>query len=210
VSVLLTGFEPFGGDALNSSWELARRLDGVDGIRAVQLPCRFAHSLQALDAALAHGRPRLVLALGQAASRPLLSFERVALNWVDARIADNDGLQPIDEPVLPGAPAAHFSTLPIKAMAQAVRGSGVPAEISYSAGSFVCNQVFFGLQHRLRRRRGVRSGFGQSRHGPADPDQRPPRLRPLCRCSMAPTSALESRRTRGADRPQRQPASQRC
>lgn len=159
MSVLLTGFEPFGGDALNSSWELARRLDGLDGIRAVQLPCRFAHSLQALDAALAHGRPRLVLALGQAASRPLLSFERVALNWVDARIADNDGLQPIDEPVLPGAPAAHFSTLPIKAMAQAVRGSGVPAEISYSAGSFVCNQVFFGLQHRLRRRRGVRSGF---------------------------------------------------
>lgn len=157
--ILLTGFEPFGGEAVNSSWEIARLLDGVDGIRAVQLPCRFAHSLAALDAALARSRPTLVLALGQAASRPQLSFERVALNWVDARIADNDGQQPVDAPVLAGAPAAYFTTLPIKAMANAVRALGVPAEVSFSAGSFVCNQVFFGLQHRLRRRPAVRSGF---------------------------------------------------
>jgi pyroglutamyl-peptidase len=158
MKVLVTGFEPFGGNALNSSWELARRLHGVDGIRAVQLPCRFADSLAALDAALADG-PQRVLALGQASSRPLLSFERVAVNWVDARIADNAGAQPVDEPVLPGAPAAYFTTLPIKRMAQAARAAGAGAEISFSAGSYVCNQLFFGLQHRLRRKKTVRSGF---------------------------------------------------
>ena len=158
MKILLTGFEPFGGDAINSSWEIARRLDGVDGIRAVQLPCRFAASLPALDAALA-SRPSLVLALGQAASRPVLSFERVAINWVDARIADNDGAQPVDEAVLAGAPAAYFTRLPIKRMAQAAREAGAASEISYSAGSFVCNQLFFGLQHRLRQRKSVRSGF---------------------------------------------------
>lgn len=163
MTILLTGFEPFGGDTVNSSWELARALDGqrVGGvrIRAVCLPCRFAHSLAALDAALGACRPVLALAMGQAASRPQLSFERVAVNWVDARIADNDGAQPVDVPVLPGAPAAYFSTLPIKAMARAAREAGAPAEISFTAGSFVCNQLFFGLQHRLRRRHAVRSGF---------------------------------------------------
>ncbi len=157
-TLLVSGFEPFGGDSVNSSWEIAHRLDGVDGIRAVQLPCRFATSLVALDAALA-SRPSLVLALGQAASRPVLSFERVAINWVDARIADNDGAQPVDEAVLAGAPAAYFTRLPIKRMAQAAREAGAAAEISYSAGSFVCNQLFFGLQHRLRQRKSVRSGF---------------------------------------------------
>lgn len=159
MKVLVTGFEPFDGAALNSSWELARRLGEDPGVTALQLPCRFASSLQVLDAALRRLRPRVVLALGQTPQPDALRFERVAVNWVDARIADNDGLQPIDEPVLPGAPAAHFSTLPLKRMLAATRAAGVPAEISFSAGSYVCNQVFFGLQHRLRRRSGVRSGF---------------------------------------------------
>ncbi len=161
---LLTGFEPFGGDSVNSSWQLARalqgRLAGVDGVvvESVCLPCAFSQSLPALQAAIRRVRPQAVLALGQAASRSVLSFERVAVNWVDARIPDNLGAQPLDEPVLLGAPAAYFTRLPIKAMASAALQAGVAAEVSFSAGSFVCNQVFFGLQHRLRRSR-VRSGF---------------------------------------------------
>lgn len=161
-TLLLTGFEPFGGDARNSSWELAQLLQGecigALTVQAVCLPCRFDSSLQALDAALRRSRPSLVLALGQAASRPLLSFERVAVNWIDARIPDNGGAQPLDATVIDGAPAAYFTSLPIKRMVAAALAVGVPAEVSFSAGSFVCNQLFYGLQHRLRRR-AVRSGF---------------------------------------------------
>lgn len=161
--LLLTGFEPFGGDSVNSSWELAKALAGERigtlDVRAVCLPCRFDSSLQALDDALRVSRPRLVLSLGQAASRSLLSFERVAVNWIDARIPDNAKAQPLDEPVIAGAAAAYFTTLPIKRMVAASQAVGVPAEVSFSAGSFVCNQVFYGLQHRLRRRQAMRSGF---------------------------------------------------
>jgi pyroglutamyl-peptidase len=165
-TLLVTGFEPFGGDAFNSSRALARSLEGevVGGavVEAAELPTRFGATDAALRRLLARRRPgslRAVLAIGQAASRSVLSFERVAINWADARIADNDGAQPIDAPVLARAPAAYFTTLPIKAMVAASRAAGVPAEVSYSAGSFVCNQLFFLLQHRLRLRPAVASGF---------------------------------------------------
>jgi pyroglutamyl-peptidase len=162
-TLLLTGFEPFGGDRVNSSWELAQALHGerIAGlsVQAACLPCVFERSLPALDDLLRRSRPGLVLALGQAASRPLLSFERVAVNWIDARIPDNAKAQPLDEPVIAGGPAAYFTTLPIKRMVAAAQALGVPAEVSFSAGSFVCNQVFYGLQHRLRRRQALRSGF---------------------------------------------------
>ncbi len=83
----------------------------------------------------------------------------MAVNWIDARIPDNDGAQPVDLPVLAGAPPARFTTLPIKAQMAAAKAAGAPVEMSLSAGSFVCNQVFFGLQHRLRRQPAVHSGF---------------------------------------------------
>lgn len=160
--LLLSGFEPFGGETLNASWEIVRRLDGeiLDGVvvRGVQLPCVFGASRSALDQAVRLWRPRWVLALGQAAGRSELSFERVAINVDDARIADNAGAQPIDEPVIRGGPAAHFTRLPIKAMAAAAAAQGVPAGISQTAGTFVCNHVFYGLLHSLRRRQ-VRGGF---------------------------------------------------
>ena len=169
--VLLTGFEPFDGETVNPSWEVARALDGhgVCGalVRAVRLPCVFGGSLQVLDEALRRTRPHLVLALGQA-SRAAIGVERVAVNLDDARIADNAGVRPVDVPVVAGAPAAYFSTLPVKAMALALREAGIAAEVSGSAGSFVCNHVFFGLMHRLRRRRGVRGGFV---HLPMLPEQ---------------------------------------
>ncbi len=159
---LVTGFEPFDGDAVNPSWQIAQALDGqrLRGVRvqALQLPCTFAGSLPALRAALRRHRPRLVLALGQA-GRAAISLERVAINIIDARIPDNAGVQPIDAPVRAGAPAAYFGTLPIKAMLAALQREGIAAEVSQSAGTFVCNQVFFGLMHALRRRPGVRGGF---------------------------------------------------
>ncbi|MBB5205701.1 pyroglutamyl-peptidase [Inhella inkyongensis] len=163
-NVLLTGFEPFDGASQNSSWALAQGLHGhalASGriVQAVQLPCRFGTALQRLEAALQDLRPSHILAMGQASARTSLSFERVALNWIDARIPDNDGLQPVDVPVLPGAPAAYFSNLPIKTMVNAVRAAGLPAEVSYSAGSYVCNQVFYFLMHRLRSRSRARAGF---------------------------------------------------
>ncbi len=161
--ILLTGFEPFGGGTANSSWAIAERLQGeriADArIASVCLPCRFDTSEAALREALNRHRPRLVLALGQAASRPVLSFERVAVNWIDARIPDNGGAQPVDVPVRPGGPPALFTGLPIKAMAAAARDAGAASEISFSAGSFVCNQLFYALMQALRRRPGVRGGF---------------------------------------------------
>lgn len=172
-TALVTGFEPFGGESVNPSWAVAAALAGsrIGGlrVRAVQLPCVFGAALGALDAALAAHRPVLVLALGQAAGRCDFSLERVAINVDDARIADNAGAKPVDEPVVPGAPAGHFSTLPIKAIVVALRQAGLPASVSQSAGTFVCNHVFFGLMDRLSRRgSGARGGF---MHLPLLPEQ---------------------------------------
>jgi pyroglutamyl-peptidase len=161
--VLLTGFEPFGGDTVNPSWLVAQALHGrvIAGatVESLCLPCVFGESLQVLRRALLRHRPVLVLSLGLAANRAALSLERVAINLDDARIADNAGAQPVDQPVAPGGPSAYFSTLPIKAMVQALQQAGVPAEVSHTAGTFVCNHVFYGLMQQLRRRPGVRGGF---------------------------------------------------
>lgn len=162
-NVLVTGFEPFGGDALNPSMTLAQALDGshIEGhtVRGVVLPCRFDLAPMALARALAQCQPALVVCLGLAGSRTAVSIERVALNLIDARIGDNAGNQPIDTPVLSGAAPAYFSTLPVKALAAALRRAGIPAEVSHSAGTFVCNQVFFSLMHQLCLYPGVRGGF---------------------------------------------------
>ena len=152
-TILLTGFEPFGGERINPSQEIVRALDGeiIHGHRVVGavLPVAFAKAPLLLDALIERHRPEIVLALGLAGGRGELSFERIAVNLVDARIADNDGLQPIDEAVVIGAPGAYFSTLPVKAIEAHLRALGIPATASLSAGSYVCNQVFFGLAHLL-------------------------------------------------------------
>lgn len=170
--ILVSGFEPFGGESVNPSAQVAEALHGrtIDGVPVVGvvLPCVFGAAIDALQRALDEQRPRLVLALGQAAGRSGFSLERVAINVDDARIPDNAGAQPIDSPVVRGAPAAHFTTLPVKAMVAALREAGHPAELSNSAGTFVCNHVFYGLQHALRRRRSARSGF---MHLPLLPEQ---------------------------------------
>ena len=161
--LLLTGFEPFGGDSVNPSWLVAQALQGelIAGacVQALCLPCVFGQALTVLQAAVQQHRPQVVLALGLAAVRGDISVERVAVNVDDARIADNAGAQPIDEPVFAGGPAAYFSTLPIKAIVGALQQAGLPATVSQTAGTFVCNHVFYGLMHQLRGYRTVRAGF---------------------------------------------------
>ena len=171
-AILLTGFEPFGGDTINPSWQVAQALDGeaLEGstVHAVCLPCVFGQARAVLQHALREVRPRLVLSLGQAAGRTGFTVERIAINVDDARIPDNAGHKPIDQPVLATGPAAYFATLPIKAMVTALSQAGWPAAVSQSAGTYVCNHVFYALMHALRRRPGVRGGF---MHLPLLPEQ---------------------------------------
>jgi pyroglutamyl-peptidase len=155
--VLLTGFEPFEQEAVNPSWEAVRALDGaridtaIGPVRvlAQQLPCVFGAANQMLGELISTLAPQLVIAVGQAGGRTALSVERVAINVDDGRIADNAGYQPIDVPVVEDGPAAYFSTLPIKAIVRALCAAGIPASVSQTAGTFVCNHVFYGLQHYL-------------------------------------------------------------
>jgi pyroglutamyl-peptidase len=163
MKALVTGFEPFGGDRINPSFEalrqLPRRLGEID-IATASLPVAFGTALPVLRAAIAAAAPEIVLGVGLAGGRAALSLERVAINLDDARIPDNDGDQPIDRPVAAGGPAAYFTTLPIKAAVAALRDGGLPAIVSNSAGTFLCNHVFYGLMHETVRRGGIiRAGF---------------------------------------------------
>ena len=173
--VLLTGFEPFGGEAVNPSWEIARALDGweCEGhvVRAVRLSCVFGQALRELDAALEQHTPALVMCLGQAGGRPGISIERVAINVDDARIPDNQGRQPVDDAIEADGPAAYFSTLPIKALARDARAAGIAASVSNTAGTFVCNHVFYALMHRLATRPVLGRARGGFVHVPYTPEQ---------------------------------------
>lgn len=148
--VLVTGFEPFGGEALNPSAEICNRLPrSIAGMRVETclVPCEFRHSIEVVAEAIDRHRPLLVLSLGQAGGRSRLGVERVAINVDDARIEDNAGERPIDEPIASNGPPAYFATLPIKAMVAAMHAAGVPAEVSNSAGTYVCNHLMYGVLH---------------------------------------------------------------
>jgi pyroglutamyl-peptidase len=151
--VLVTGFDPFGGERLNPSWEICRRLAGttIDGLRveACKVPCEFGRSIEAVIAAIKRHNPSLVICIGQAGGRAHMSVERVAINVDDARIADNAGARPIDVPIAAGGPSAHFATVPVKAMTHAMREVHVPAQVSNTAGTYVCNHVMYGVLHFL-------------------------------------------------------------
>jgi pyroglutamyl-peptidase len=163
MKALVTGFEPFGSDPVNPSLEAIRRLPSRLGdleLATRVLPTAFGRALEALEDAVATADPDLVLCLGLAGGRAALSLERVAINIDDARIADNDERQPVDAPVVAGGPAAYFATLPIKAATIALRQAGLPAVVSNTAGTFVCNHVFYGLMHLAATRRPrLRAGF---------------------------------------------------
>ncbi|MFF0143790.1 pyroglutamyl-peptidase [Amycolatopsis sulphurea] len=168
-TVLLTGFAPFDGATANPSWQAAslvasRRNDTV----AVELPCEFGAALPALRAAVEEYRPSLVVCTGLASGRHAVTPERVAINLVDARIPDNAGAQPIDVPVVENGPTAYFTKLPVKAAVAAIEAAELPAAVSFTAGTYVCNQVFYGLLHLLATELpDLRGGFV---HVPAEAD----------------------------------------
>src|SRR5258706_15835806 len=150
--VLVTGFEPFGGEGTNPSWEICERLPReIAGMRVqtCRVPCEFRRSIEVVANAIEAHRPLLVVCVGQAGGRAKLGVERIAINVDDARMPDNAGARPLDEPIAANGPPAYFATLPVKAMAVAMRAAGVPAEASNSAGTYVCNHLMYGVLHYL-------------------------------------------------------------
>jgi pyroglutamyl-peptidase len=169
--VLLTGFEPFAGASLNPSEQIvnalkARQIEGVELHTAV-LPVVFTESSELLRHLIKLHKPDVVICLGQAEGRREISFERVAINLDDARLADNAGRVVLDQPVVAGGPTAHLTTLPVKEMVAAVRAEGIAAGLSTTAGTFVCNHIFYAMQHELAET-SVVSGFI---HVPLMPEQ---------------------------------------
>ena len=172
MKLLLTAFEPFGGADMNPAQEAVRlvpeRIGDTDIVK-MDVPVVFGQAIDAVAAAVEREKPDAVLCIGQAGGRAALTPERVAINVDDASIPDNAGAQPIDRPIVPGGPAAYFSTLPVKAMVAAIRQAGLPASLSNTAGTFVCNHLMYGVLHLLATRcSGVRGGF---MHVPFAPQQ---------------------------------------
>ena len=169
-TLLLTGFEPFGDDPgdqqLNPSAAIATALHGQQigdwRIAGHILPCEYGRSARVLKTLMREYAPQAIVCLGQAGGRSAISIERIAINWDEAALADNAGVLRSGQPILKTAPAAYFSTLPIHAMQTALLMQNIPAEISSSAGQFVCNHVFFLLMHALRKEKGhtkIPAGF---------------------------------------------------
>jgi pyroglutamyl-peptidase len=194
--VLLTGFEPFGGEPINPSWLAVERLEGAEiggaSVVARRLPCVFGEAMDVLRREIEAHDPVLVICTGQAGGRDGVSLERIAIDVDDASIADNAGQQPIDRPIVEGGPVGYWSTLPIKSAVSALRAAGLSAHVSQTAGTFVCNHVFYGLMHLLDTRgsdrRGLDGGGLRTRggfvHVPFLPEQ-------SARHGDAPNMALE-------------------
>lgn len=173
MSILVTAFDPFGGEKINPALEAVKALPSTiagTNVITVEVPTVFGKAIEAATTAIDEHQPSAVLCVGQAGGRFDITPERVAINLDDARIADNDGNQPIDKPIVEGAPPAYFATLPIKAMTAAIRDAGVPASVSNTAGTFVCNHIMFGVLHHLATvgPKGARGGFV---HVPFIPEQ---------------------------------------
>jgi len=186
-TVLLTGFEPFNGATINPAWEAVRALEGWQGdgfqVEVRQLPCVFGDAIEDLTALIDELHPDVVIAVGQAGGRPDISVERVAINVDDASILDNGGQQPVDMAIAADGPAAYFSTLPIKAIVHALRARGLVAGVSQTAGTFVCNHVFYGLMHHVAAQpQPIKAGFI---HVPFLPEQA------AARPDAPPSMALE-------------------
>ena len=169
--ILITGFEPFGGSTINPALEAVKRLDGLEltngKVYTAIIPVVLQKSIDAVQDAIEQIKPDVVLLIGQASGRTTITPERVAINMDDFRIPDNEGNQVIDEHVIAGGPDAFFATLPIKAMVAAMKEAGVPASISNTAGTFVCNHLFYGIMHALKET-SIKAGFI---HIPLIPEQ---------------------------------------
>lgn len=163
MKILFTCFDPFGGEKANASYEAVRRLpDQVDRIQIVkaQLPTEFKRCASELESLFKTEQPDAVVCVGQAAGRAEITPEKVAINYADARIPDNAGLQPTDEPLVPHGKAAYFSTLPVRAIVEQIAKEGIPAKVSYSAGTFVCNcAMYHALRMAERQYPSMKAGF---------------------------------------------------
>lgn len=152
MKVLVTGFEPFGGEKINPSWEAVKGLpDELEGAEVIkfQLPVTFRGVKEVLPRLIVKERPDAVILTGQAGGRPNITVERVAINVMDSTMPDNEGYKPEDEPVFEGAPAAYFATIPVKAIVKALREAKIPAAVSNTAGTYVCNTAMFTALHTI-------------------------------------------------------------
>lgn len=163
MKLLLTAFDPFGGATINPALEAVKLVKNqIDDIEIVKLevPTVFRKSIDTVAAAIAKEQPDVVLCIGQAGGRFDICPERVAINLDDARIPDNEGNQPLDNVIFEDGENAYFTTLPVKAMVASMREAGIPASVSYSAGTFVCNHLMYGVLYTLAKKYpGVRGGF---------------------------------------------------
>ncbi|MBR5947804.1 MAG: pyroglutamyl-peptidase I [Clostridia bacterium] len=152
MKLLLTAFDPFGGEKVNPAQEAVSLVGNVGGIDIVKLtvPTVFREASRITVEAIRRERPNAVLCIGQAGGRAAVTPERAAINLMDARIPDNAGRKPTDEPIISGAPDAFFSTLPIRKITEAIKRIGIPAEVSNTAGTFVCNELMFSVLHALK------------------------------------------------------------
>lgn len=171
--VLLTGFDPFGGETVNPASEAVKQLGGmaIDEVVIVseEIPTVFKKSMEELKRAISNHQPDIVICIGQAGGRTQITPERVAINIDDARITDNEGNQPIDKPIVEGGSPAYWTTLPIKRIVERMKENGIPAAISNTAGTFVCNHIFYGLMDYIHHTApGIRGGFI---HVPYIPEQ---------------------------------------
>ena len=153
MKVLLTGFDPFGGESVNPAFEAIKLLpDTIAGaeIVKVEIPTEFTRSISCVEAAIKEHNPDVVIDVGQAGGRACVTVEKVGINLADARIPDNAGEQPSDEPLQADGPTAYFATIPVKAMVQNVREHGLPCHVSFTAGTYVCNCVMYNVLHPVR------------------------------------------------------------
>ncbi len=169
--ILLTGFEPFGGERTNPSWEVASWLDGKEiggaTIHTLELPVNCRRASKMVTDAIARTNPAAVLGLGQAGGRPALSIEKVAVNLADERASHESDGGANAKPVVDGGPDAYFVRLPIAPMLRAIARGGIPASLSLSAGVYVCNTVMYAMLHTLRARPRVPAGFIHLPYTPA-------------------------------------------
>ena len=163
MKILLTAFQPFGGEAVNpAEVAVGRVAEEVRGAQIVKIsvPVVFGKAVETVRAAMEREQPDVVLCIGQAGGRFGMTPERVAINLDDARIPDNEGNQPLDRPIFEDGAPAYFTQLPVKAMVTAMREAGVPASLSYTAGTYVCNHLMYGVLYHIDKAfPGVRGGF---------------------------------------------------
>lgn len=184
MKLLLTAFDPFGGSPINPALEAVKLVsDTVAGVEIVKLevPTVFRKSIDTVAAAIEKEKPNAVLCIGQAGGRYDLTPERVAINMDDARIQDNEGNQPIDTVIFEDGAPAYFATLPIKAMTAKIREAGLPASVSNTAGTFVCNHLMYGVLYTLARHYpGVKGGFMHVPFVPSQTVNRPTPAPSMC------------------------------